>query len=338
MAAAFRWGLLGPGRIAHRFAHAVRELPGCELAAVLGRDETRARGFAAQWSPQARIHTSLESLLAAGAIDALYVATPHGVHFEPVATCLRAGLPVLCEKSLTVSAQQARELVALSQRHRVFLMEAVWTRFLPLYETIGEWLAAGRIGAVRGIQSSFAFNIPFDPASRAFDPAQGGGALFDLGVYNLSMAQWVLRQTSGAAPVLDELVAEARSAPTGVDAAVTATLRFNGGVSLQFQCGFDGMADNGMRVFGEHGVIAVPHRFWEGNWATLRTGADEEQRIERPFAINGFEGEILEAMAAIAAGRIESERMPHADTVAVAEWIEAILIHVGLPQAGMRQR
>src|SRR5688572_27661277 len=118
MASAFRWGVLGPGRIAHRFAHAVRELPGCELAAVLGRDEGRARAFADKWDSRARVFTSLEALLASRSIDALYVATPHGLHFEPVAASLRAGVPVLCEKSLTVSAREARELVTLSQRHR----------------------------------------------------------------------------------------------------------------------------------------------------------------------------------------------------------------------------
>lgn len=326
----FRWGLLGPGRIAHRFAHAVRELPGCELAAIVGRDDGRARAFAAQWSPGAAIHTSLEALLAARVVDGVYIATPHGVHFPAVAACLRAGMPVLCEKSLAVSAREARELVALAQGGRVFLMEAVWTRFLPLYATIGEWLSSGAIGAVRGIQSSFAFNVPFDPTTRHYDPAQGGGALYDIGIYNLSLAQWVLRQANGVAPVLDEFVAEARLAPSGVDAAVSATLLFNGGVPLQFQCGFDGMADNGMRVFGEHGLVSVPHRFWEGTAATLSVRDEAQQHIERPFAINGFEGEILEAMAAITAGRIESERMPHADTVAVAEWIEAIRAHVGL--------
>jgi predicted dehydrogenase len=330
VAEGFRWGLLGPGRIARRFAHAVRELPGCELAAVAGRDAGRARAFADEFAPGAAVHDSLDALLAARALDAVYVATPHGLHFEAVAACLRAGLPVLCEKSLTVSAREARELVALSRRHGCFLMEAVWTRFLPIYAVVGDWLASGAIGAVRGLQSSFAFNLPFDASARHFDPAQGGGALFDIGVYNLSLGQWALRQASGAAPVLDELVAEARIAPTGVDMAVTATLLFAGAVPLQFQCAFDAVADNGLRIFGEHGVIAVPHRFWEATAASLRLRDGEEQRVERPFAINGFEGEILEAMACIAAGRIESARMPHADTVAVAEWIEAIFAHVGL--------
>lgn len=330
MADRFLWGLLGPGRIAHRFAQAVRELPDCELAAVVGRDEGRARAFAAQWAPDAAVFTSLEALLATRSVDALYVATPHGFHFEAVAACLRAGVPVLCEKSLTVSAGQSRELAHLARRHDLFLMEALWTRFLPLYEELGEILAANEFGAIRGIQSSFAFNVPFDPAARHYDPAQGGGALFDIGIYNLSMAQWALRQDRGSAPVLDELVAEARLAPTGVDAAVTATLLFNGGVPLQFQCGFDGMADNGMRIFCEQGVIEVQARFWEATVATLRGRDAQERRLERPFAINGFEGEILEAMSAVRNGHRDSQRMPLAESVAVAEWIEAIRAHVGL--------
>jgi predicted dehydrogenase len=334
VAESFRWGLLGPGRIANRFAHAVRELPGCELAAIAGRDAVRAQEFASRWAPEARVFGALDAMLALRGLDAVYIATPHGVHFDAVAACLRAGVPVLCEKSLAVGARQARALVALSHAQGVFLMEALWTRFLPLYETVGAWLAAGAIGEVRGIQSSFAFNIPFDPSTRHWNPALGGGAMFDIGIYNLSMAQWVLRQSTGAAPVLDELLAEARLAPTGVDAAVSATLRFNGGVPLQFQCAFDAIADNGMRVFGERGVICVQPRFWEATAASLRVGDDAEQAIVREFAINGFEGEILEAMTAIRAGQIESVRMPHADTVAVAEWIEAIHAHVGMARHG----
>jgi predicted dehydrogenase len=327
----FRWAIVGPGRIARRFAHAVRDLPDARLAVVIGRDEGRAREFADAWCEPGitRAGTDLTELLRTRDVDAVYIATPHAFHAEEAARCLRAGMPVLCEKPLTVNLRQARALVDISEKLNVFLMEALWTRFLPAYDTVGEWLREGRIGAVRAIQSSFGFTIPFDATTRHWDPWQAGGALLDIGVYNLSTAQWALAQANGASPELEDFVAEAKLAPSGVDAAMLATLRFAGDVHLQFRCGFDAMADNSLRIFGERGLITVPARFWEATAAILKLDGEDELRVERPFAINGFEGEILEAMACIRAGKRESARMPLADTLAVVGWSDALRQHVG---------
>jgi predicted dehydrogenase len=119
-------------------------------------------------------------------------------------------------------------------------------------------------------------------------------------------------------------------APSGVDAAMTATLRFVGDVHLQFRCGFDAMADNSLRIFGERGVLTMPARFWEATAAVLSLDGEAEERVERPFAINGFEGEILEAMHCIRAGRQESARLPLSDTLAVTAWSDTIRRHVEL--------
>jgi predicted dehydrogenase len=328
----FRWAVLGPGRIARRFAQAVREIPDARMAVVIGRDEQRAREFADAWcEPDAtRVGTDLTELLRTRDVDAVYIATPHAFHAEQAARCLRAGVPVLCEKPLTVNLGQARALDALSRTLDVFLMEALWTRFLPVYETVGEWLREGRIGAVRAIQSSFGFPVPFDAKTRHWDPWQAGGALLDIGVYNLSMARWALAQATGAAPELEDFVAEAKLAPSGVDAATLATLRFSGDVHLQFRCGFDALADNSLRIFGERGLITVPARFWEATTAVLQPDGGEPVQVERPFAINGFEGEIVEAMACIRGGRRESARLPLSETLAVTGWSDAIRQHVGL--------
>ena len=327
----FRWAVVGPGRIARRFAQAVRALPDARLSVVIGRDEQRAREFADAWCEPGitRAGTDLTELLRTRDVDAVYIATPHAFHAEEAARCLRAGMPVLCEKPLTVNLRQAQALAEMSQKLGVFLMEALWTRFLPAYDSVGEWLREGRIGPVRAIQSSFGFNVPFDANTRHYDPWQAGGTLLDIGVYNLSTAQWVLQQ-AGQSTELQDFTAEAKLAPSGVDAAMIATLRFADDVHLQFRCGFDALADNSLRIFGEHGLITVPARFWEATSAVLRMDGGEEQRVERPFAINGFEGEILEAMQCIRAGKHESPRMPLADTLAVTGWSDALRQHVGL--------
>jgi predicted dehydrogenase len=328
----FRWAIVGPGRIARRFADAVHKLPDTRLAVVIGRDEQRAREFADAWCEPGitRAGTDLTELLRTRDVDAGYIATPHAFHAEEAARCLRAGMPVLCEKPLTVNLRQAQALAELSRKLDVFLMEALWTRFLPAYDTVGGWLREGRIGPVRALQSSFGFSVPFDEKTRHFDPWQAGGALLDIGVYNLSTAQWALAQATGATPELQDFVAESKLSPSGVDTATLATLRFAGDVHLQFRCGFDALADNSLRIFGERGLITVPARFWEATAAVLQVEGDAEQRVECPFAINGFEGEILEAMACIRGGKHESARMPLSDTLAVTEWSTAIRGHVGL--------
>ena len=224
----------------------------------------------------------------------------------------------------------ASELVAISRQRGVFLMEALWTRFLPIYSTVNEWLSAQAIGEIRGLQSSFCFNVPFNPQTRHFDPALAGGSLLDVGIYNLSMTQWALRAALGQCPKLDSVAASGVIGPTGVDHRVAASLEFSGGVVSQFQCGFDSMADRSFRIFGELGMISVPTHFWEATTAILQRGDEPAEVVHRPFRINGFEGEIEEAMHCITGGAIESPAMPHADTVATAAWMDRIRAIVGV--------
>ncbi len=330
----FGWGIVGPGKIAHRFADAVKQLPGARLVGVQGRDAGRAEAFAQAWSepggPGVAVFVDLEAMLASEAVDGVYVATPHAFHAATIRQCLLADKPVLCEKPMVANGKLADELLGLSRQRGVFLMEALWTRFLPIYATVAEWLASNSIGEVRGLQSSFCFNPPFNPDSRLFDPAQAGGSLLDLGIYNLAMTQWVLQSALGACPEPDSITATGLLGPTGVDHRVAASLQFPGGVVSQFQCGFDGTADNSLRIFGEHGVVTVQARFWEGTTATLQRTGRPLETADRPFRINGFEGQIQEAMRCIARGEFESQVMPHADTKTVVAWMDRIRAIIGV--------
>ncbi|MEO8101784.1 MAG: Gfo/Idh/MocA family oxidoreductase, partial [Betaproteobacteria bacterium] len=179
----FGWAIIGPGPIAHKFAEAVTRLDGATLTRIQGRDLARASAFADQWCRDSavsgqtnpRATDNIDLVLADPAVDAVYIATPHAFHAGAIRRCLEAGKPVLCEKPLVTDAVRAGELIAFSRQRGVFLMEAVWTRFLPIYAQVRQWLQSGEIGAVRSMQSSFCFNAPFNPASRLFDPAQAGG-------------------------------------------------------------------------------------------------------------------------------------------------------------------
>jgi len=338
-ARALRWALVGPGNIAGRFVQALQGLPGHELSLVLGRDRARSQAFVAEHCasdrPAPRLALAadaaeLQAALASSEVDAVYIATPHAQHGLAVAAALEAGKSVLCEKPLVPGLAQALPLVALAQQRQLFLMEALWTRFLPVYAQVRAWLQADAIGPLRAIQSSFCFSIPFDARSRCFDPALAGGALLDIGIYNLSMTRWVLQQALGACPEPLQIQAQGVLAPTGVDQRLAASLHFPGGISSQFVCAFDGMADNGLRIFGERGVIELPRNFWEATEARLTLAGQAPQTVHLPFQINGFEGEILEAAACIRAGRSESAHMPLSETLATLAWMDQIRAQLGV--------
>jgi predicted dehydrogenase len=330
----FAWGLVGPGAIAHQWAEVVQGLPGMHLRSVHARDPGRAADFAQHWTrpgrPVPQVATDLDAMLADPLIDAVYIATPHSHHGAFVRRCLQAGKPVLCEKPLVPTQAEATELVALSRQRGVFLMEALWTRFLPAYAQVRLWLQAGAIGTVQGIQSTFCFPVPFDPRSRLFDPALAGGTLLDIGLYNLAATRWVLQSVHGACPEPLSLLASGVLSPSGVDQRVAATLCFPGGLVSQFVCAFDSVADNGLRILGSQGWISVPAPFWGATEALLLRPGHDAERFAAAHAINGFEGEVAETVRCVRAGLLESPQMPHGETLAVLGWIDALRRQLGV--------
>ncbi|RZL36080.1 MAG: Gfo/Idh/MocA family oxidoreductase, partial [Rubrivivax sp.] len=263
----FRWGVIGPGGIANRFAGALAAVPGARLAAVFARDAAKGEAYASQWQREgeapARVTTTLPDLLSDPTIDAVYIATPHSNHGEYIRAALSAAKAVLCEKPLVTTQAEGRALVELARTQGVFLMEALWTRFLPAYDLAGRWLRDGAIGELRAMQSSFCFAANYDPLHRQWNPALAGGSLWDIGIYNLAVTRWVLQQMNGG--VCPEPVAmdvQAKMAPTGVDAAVNVTLHFPGGVTSQFRCGFDAASVNAFEAIGSKAGLRFPLDFW----------------------------------------------------------------------------
>lgn len=328
-----RWGLVGPGSIVGRFASALATRDDAWLQAVVGRSPERTRAFAERWGAQ--VHRGVDDLLADPTVDAVYIATPHGEHASAAAACLRAGKPVLCEKPLAATVAQAEALIALAQQRQVFLMEALWTRYLPALRQAESWLLEGRIGRVLAIQSSFGFACAYDALHRNFNPALAGGALLDIGIYNLSLSQWVMAlQGVHEAPTMQ---ASGVFAPTGTERRCGVQMHYADGTLSQFSCAFDVMLDNVLRIHGERGRIELGPRCWEPTEALLNI--DEQahgqahgqppQRVALPFAHNGFEYQIDAAMAAIRAGVLQEPRIPHAQTLAVMRQIEVLRRQLG---------
>jgi predicted dehydrogenase len=321
----FGWALVGPGNIARRFAGAVRAIDGARLVAVVGRDAARAEAFAREWAGDAWHGTDLGAALAHPGVHAVYVSTPHPWHAGAVRAALEAGKPVLCEKPLTPSAAATRPLVELARAQGVFLMEAVWTRFLPVYTQVRTWLAGGAIGEVRAMQSSFCIDRPFKPGDRRYTAALGGGALLDIGLYNITVSRMALP----GVPVQGFDV-RATLGGENVDVQLAATLDFGGGRTSQFTCGFLGGADNGFRIFGSHGHVVVHGGFWESTSATLHRDGQAPQTVQAPFRINGFEYEIEEAKRCIRSGLVESPLLPLDESLAVVEWMDAMRARIGV--------
>ncbi|KQV50747.1 hypothetical protein ASC95_15465 [Pelomonas sp. Root1217] len=325
----FRWGVIGPGGIANRFAGALAAVPGARLATVFARDAAKGEAYARQWQREgeapARVTTALPELLSDPAIDAVYIATPHSNHGEYVRAALEAGKAVLCEKPLVTTRAEGQTLIDLARAKGVFLMEALWTRFLPAYDLAGRMLRDGAIGELRAMQSSFCFASVYDPLHRQWNPALAGGSLWDIGIYNLAVTRWVLQQMNGGiCPEPESIDVQAKIAPTGVDAAVNVTLHFPGGVTSQFRCGFDAASVNAFEALGSKAGLRFPVDFWQAEAVELVTRKAPAERVATPFVINGFEGEIAEAQACIRQGLVESPRMPHAETLGLLGWMDAI--------------
>src|SRR5260221_8734966 len=213
----FNWGVLGPGRIAQQFANGLKVVEDAALYAVASTSTERAAAFA-QKNGGEKTYNSYEALVADPQVDAIYVATPHRYHFENAMLCLNAGKPVLCEKPLTVNAGETKKLIEVSKKNKVFLMEALWTRYLPIYSVIRKWLDEKVIGDISLMVGKFGFNAPKDKDDRWQNPELAGGTLLDMGIYPIAISQWVMK----AQP--KSFVSMAHIGKTGVDELTTVLL------------------------------------------------------------------------------------------------------------------
>jgi len=320
-----RWGLIAPGRIARRFADAFAVLPAQRLHRVAGRDFAKAQAFAAEWGGIAL--PTIEQLCADPEVDIVYVASPHSHHFDQAAMALRAGKPVLCEKSLTPDPASAAMLMAIARERGRFLMEAVWSRFLPAWRRVQQLLEQGAIGRVQRVQSSFCFAPAYDPASRLFDPKLAGGALLDIGIYNLNLTAWIMRLAGQGA--LRDWAVDGRLAPTGVEQQVDGQLRFDGGATAAFVCRLDGLSANALQIEGSEGWIELPEGFWHAQRLRWQRRGDAVRDEDHAFRRNGFEEEMSACAEALEAGWLEHPQMPLADTLETLTLIAAMRARLG---------
>lgn len=321
------WGIIGLGKIARHFADDLKLLPNARLHAVASSSLERARDFAAEFNaPHA--FGSYEALLSCADLDVVYVATPHTFHCEHTLLFLEHGLPVLCEKPFAMNFDEARRMVASARRNRVFLMEALWTRFIPAIEQAFRWVEQGEIGHLHTIKADLGFNMPFNPNSRVFDKRLGAGSLLDLGIYPALLALSFFGK-----PAFDDICAAATFNASDVDESCAFTFQYPEG---KLALGHSTIAANtalGAHLYGTEGSIFLQPRWHHTQKLTLsRYDGRQEQFSEQefPYAGRGYHFEAAHVGWCLENGLLESDVVPLDFTLDLAETLDAIRTKIGL--------
>lgn len=312
------WGILATGNIANNIAQALSNMPDARMVAVASRTQEKADAFGEKWKIPKRYNT-YEALAHDPDVQVIYIASPHNHHYENMRMCLAAGKHVLCEKPLTLNAQQAEACIRLSREKNLFLMEAMWMRFFPAMAHIRAWLEAGRIGDIRLIQADFCINVPFDAAHRLYNPALGGGALLDLGIYPISFAAMAL-----ALDQVESVRSFAHLGATGVDEWDNLILAYKTGASAALSCGFHAYKPREAFIVGTQGYIKVHNIFFRPDDVTLHLSGEEPQVLHFPFRDNGYTHELQEVHDCLRANQLESKIMPLAETVQIMRFMDQL--------------
>ncbi len=364
MSSTIRWGILGAGHVARAFAQGLRTLPDASLVGVASRTQVTAKDFARQ-IPVQRVYKSYDELVADPLVDVIYVATPHHRHMEDCLLCLEQNKPVLCEKPFTVNAREARRLIELARKRHVFCMEAMWMRFFPAMQKARELVNSGMIGEARMLTADFGVATAYDAQSRFYDPAKGGGALLDRGVYAISLALMLFGMP-------DRIVSQAGMSASGVDEHSALLMHFPQGRLALLSASLSTNTGSEAAIMGTRGKLRIHAPFYcserlsltrytpsvdtpasaSGLKQQLITGLKQSRlvrrtyqhlkplitRSERSFRLpvvgNGYNYEAAEVMRCLRAGELESKLMPLDETLRIMEIMDEVRSQWGLRYPG----
>ncbi|MCL2736463.1 MAG: Gfo/Idh/MocA family oxidoreductase [Propionibacteriaceae bacterium] len=319
-----RWGILGPGGIARRFARDVPLYTRSSIRAVGSRDIDRARTFVHEHvtsDREVRAYGSYEELVEDDQIDAVYIASPHSEHRDHALLALRADKPVLVEKAFTLNQAQAREVFAEARSRHLFVMEAMWSRFLPHYDAIRKIVESGELGDVSSIQGVHTQSLDLDPAWRMMNPALGGGALLDLGVYPLSLIHWLWG-------VPDRIKATGVLTSTGVDQRESISLWYGDRIAMAYADMGDAGASS-LEIQGTQGRLEIADWFYTPQDIVL-TPVDGEPRTLYTKVPGGFQYQAAEVARCLDAGVTESWVMPWTATLDVLATMDEVRRQLGV--------
>ncbi len=325
-----RWGILATGRIATSFAEDLALLPRdvAVMAAVGARQLESAEAFAAVHGV-GRAYGDYRQLVEDPEVDVVYVATPHALHKEHVMLALEAGKAVLCEKAITLTGDDAADLVAAARSRGLFLMEAMWTRCIPLVRRLRQLVESGTVGSVQQLRADIGFPVDRPPTDRLLDPSLGGGALLDMGIYPVTFAHLFLGEPSQVAATatlseagVDLNTAVAQSYDSGAVAALTATMTARSPTTASIATG--------------QALIELPSGFHHPRTATVTLADGSTETLEEPVIGSGLAHEALEVVRCLRGGEIESPLVPLDETVAIMRQLDVVRRQVGVRYAADR--
>ncbi|TCN43940.1 putative dehydrogenase [Kribbella orskensis] len=320
-----RWGIVATGNISTSFTRDLAELAGeAVVTAVASRSLDSADRFADQFGIEHR-YDDYRRLLEDGHVDVLYIGTPHPQHYAIARAALQAKVAVLCEKPVTLTARQARDLVAVAHENNTLFAEAMWMRTHPVVQAFFADLAKGVIGEPMEALADFGFHKPQLPA-RLLDPALGGGALMDGGIYPITFVHMALGSPA-------ELKAVGSVNEDGVDLNVAMAWRYDTGAIAALTCGLRSQNPWTASVSGPEGSLLLPHRFHHPEYYIRSTAAGEE-RIDVPTHGLGYHYEAAEVMRALRAGLVECPALPHAATIEILDLLDETRRQIGVSYPG----
>ncbi len=311
----FNIGIIGTGNIAGVMANTVNQMKNVKLYGAASREKVKADVFAGKYGCK-KAYGSYEELAADKKVDLIYIATPHSEHYANARMCLEYGKPVLCEKSFTANASQAEELIRLAREKRVFIAEAIWTRYLPMLATIREVVGSGVIGEPRTLTANLGYVI--DKVERLQNPALAGGALLDVGVYPLNFALMLFGHG------IEKIISHCTYTKTGVDEQNAITLQYTDGRMAYLNSSMVSVSDRKGIIYGTKGFLIVENINNFQSVAVYDPGYKKIAQYKCPKQISGYEYEVEACMKAIRKGDIECEEMPHGEILRVMEIMDGL--------------
>lgn len=311
-----KWGLIGCGRIAPKFIGGINHLQDTSVVAVASKNIVKAKRLAYEFDIPS-FYDNYEELITNPEVDAIYISNTHNFHKETALLCLKYKKPVLCEKAFTVNGDEAEEVINFAKSQGVFIMEAMWTRFLPNIIHIKKLLSEGAIGEIKFLQGTFGFAAPNNPQDRLLNINLAGGSLLDIGVYLVSMAYFIMDKD----PV--DIKSSAKIGKTRVDEQATFHFTYDNGVMALFNCSLVIDTTQEFIITGTEGKIIIP-KFWCSDKSTLILNNQIPQEFSFPIEATGFNYEIEEMNKCLREGKTHSETMAPDDTLRIMKCLDNI--------------
>jgi len=321
MAKIYNWGIIGLGNIAHKFAEALTVVPNARLHAVASRSLEKATSFGQQYNA-GKYYGNYEDITHDPDVDAIYIATPHNLHYQNTIMCLNQDIPVLCEKPFAINAKEASGMISLARSRNVFLMEAFWTRFFPDIKKVLELINDGVIGKIRIVKADFGFKAEFNPSSRLFDLDLGGGSLLDVGIYPLFLSLLLLGKPSS-------IKAISHIGRTGVDENCGIIFDYSNGEMANLFSSIVTDTITQAEIFGETGSIRIHKKWFMPSPVTLIKDGKEE-KYDFDFKGNGYNYEIEEVVKCLEEGKTESNLMPLNFSLDLMELVDHVKKECGI--------